>query len=172
MRWCSSWLLLEGFDAERLVRRFGPLPAERVIHVVRQMCHSLSEAESVGLVHRDIKPANIILCRYGEDYDFVKLLDFGIVKALHDPVGNDAGPTLTVEHAVAGHAGVHRTGAGAGCGRGQPSGHLRDRMRRLLAADGAACLHRRYADAAASAPRSHAAQPAIVADRAPDSTGA
>jgi eukaryotic-like serine/threonine-protein kinase len=94
--------LLEGLDAERLVRRFGPLPAERVIHVVRQMCHSLSEAESVGLVHRDIKPANIILCRYGEDYDFVKLLDFGIVKALHDPVGNDAGPTLTVEHAVQG----------------------------------------------------------------------
>ncbi len=94
--------LLDGLDAERLVRRFGPLPAERVIHVVRQMCHSLSEAESVGLVHRDIKPANIILCRYGEDYDFVKLLDFGIVKALHDPAGNGAGPTVTAEHVVQG----------------------------------------------------------------------
>ena len=58
------------------------MPAERVIHVIRQVCHSLSEAESTRLVHRDIKPANIFLCRYGEDYDFVKVLDFGIVKAI------------------------------------------------------------------------------------------
>src|SRR4029077_11779882 len=54
--------LLDGLDAERVVQRFGPLPAERVIHVIQQVCHSLSEAESVGLVHRDIKPANIVLC--------------------------------------------------------------------------------------------------------------
>jgi serine/threonine-protein kinase len=72
--------LLDGVDTQRLVTRFGPLPAERVVHVLRQMCHSLSEAESCGLVHRDIKPANVFLCRYGEDYDFVKVLDFGIAK--------------------------------------------------------------------------------------------
>ena len=75
--------LLEGVDAEALINRFGPIPAERVVHILRQMCHSLSEAESCGLVHRDIKPANIFLCRYGEDHDFVKVLDFGIAKALH-----------------------------------------------------------------------------------------
>jgi serine/threonine protein kinase len=94
--------LLDGLDAERLVRGFGPLPAERVVYLVRQMCHSLSEAESVGLVHRDIKPANIIVCRYGEDYDFVKLLDFGIVKALHDPMKHDPEATLTAAHIVRG----------------------------------------------------------------------
>ena len=77
--------LLDGLDAERIVNKFGPMPAERVIHVIRQVCHSLSEAESISLVHRDIKPANIFLCRYGEDYDFVKVLDFGIVKAIHEP---------------------------------------------------------------------------------------
>jgi serine/threonine-protein kinase len=94
--------LLEGLDADRLVRGFGPLPAERVVYLVRQMCHSLSEAESVGLVHRDVKPANIIVCRYGEDYDFVKLLDFGIVKALRDPVKYDPSATLTAAHIVRG----------------------------------------------------------------------
>jgi serine/threonine-protein kinase len=71
--------LLDGLDADSLVRRYGPTPPERAIHVLRQICHSLSEAQSCGLVHRDIKPANIFLCRYGEEYDFVKVLDFGIV---------------------------------------------------------------------------------------------
>ena len=77
--------LLDGIDADSLVKRFGPIPAARVIHILRQMCHSLSEAESRSLVHRDIKPANIFLCRYGEDDDFVKVLDFGIAKAIHGP---------------------------------------------------------------------------------------
>ncbi len=87
--------LLEGLDAETLVRRTGPVPAARAIYLLRQVCHSLSEAESCGLVHRDIKPANIFLCRYGEEFDFVKVLDFGIVKPTHDTgrdrAGADAG---------------------------------------------------------------------------------
>jgi serine/threonine-protein kinase len=94
--------LLDGLDADRLVRRFGPLPAERAVFVLRQICHSLSEAESCGLVHRDIKPANIFLCRYGEDHDFVKVLDFGLVKAFDD--ATEPGPALTREHTVHGTA--------------------------------------------------------------------
>ena len=73
--------LLDGMDLDALVHRFGPVPPERAIHLLRQVCHSLAEAESKGLVHRDIKPSNIFACRYGGDHDFVKVLDFGIVKA-------------------------------------------------------------------------------------------
>jgi serine/threonine-protein kinase len=93
--------LLEGLDADALVRRFGPLPADRTIHVLRQICHSLAEAQACGLVHRDIKPANIFLCRYGEDYDFVKVLDFGLVKALDARVERPAAG-LTAENVVQG----------------------------------------------------------------------
>ncbi len=76
--------LLEGLDFERFVQRYGPMRAERVIYLLRQVCHSLAEAESYGLVHRDIKPANLFLCRYGGEHDFVKVLDFGIAKAAPD----------------------------------------------------------------------------------------
>jgi eukaryotic-like serine/threonine-protein kinase len=74
--------LLDGFTLDEVVRRFGPLSPGRVVHVMRQVCHSLAEAHAAGLVHRDIKPGNIFLCRYGGDPDFVKVVDFGLVKTL------------------------------------------------------------------------------------------
>ncbi len=92
--------LLDGFDFDTLVRQFGPLPAERVVHLLRQACHSLGEAHASGLIHRDIKPANIYTCRYGRETDWVKVLDFGMVKRSAEPAERDA--KLTAENVVGG----------------------------------------------------------------------
>ena len=72
--------LLSGLDLHRIGTRFGPQPAERVIMLLRQACRSLAEAHERGLVHRDIKPANVFVTRLGTEYDYVKIVDFGVVK--------------------------------------------------------------------------------------------
>ena len=72
--------LLQGLDLNQIVTRFGPQPAERVTMLLRQACRSLAEAHARGLVHRDIKPANLFVARLGPEYDYLKVLDFGIVK--------------------------------------------------------------------------------------------
>jgi hypothetical protein len=73
---------LEGLDLHTLVTRFGPLPPARVIHLLIQVCGSLSEAHAAGLIHRDIKPGNLLVCTRGGVGDIVKVLDFGVVLSL------------------------------------------------------------------------------------------
>lgn len=73
--------LLDGMGLEDLVDRFGPVPPARAVHLARQACDSLAEAHARGLIHRDIKPSNIHTARMGLQVDFVKVLDFGLVKA-------------------------------------------------------------------------------------------
>lgn len=72
--------LLDGITLQDAVTRHGPMRPERVIHLLAQICHSLVEAHDAKLIHRDIKPANIFICHKGAEYDFVKVLDFGLVK--------------------------------------------------------------------------------------------
>ena len=74
--------LLDGLDLETLIERYGPLPAERGCTCCGRPVQSLAEAHARGLIHRDIKPSNIFTCRMGLDVDFVKVLDFGLVKAM------------------------------------------------------------------------------------------
>ena len=92
--------LLSGRDLESLVREFGPVPADRAVFLLRQVCHSLADAHARGLVHRDIKPANIYVCRMGLEYDFVKVLDFGLVKVRHRRGASRR--LATIEHGTTG----------------------------------------------------------------------
>ncbi len=92
--------LLSGRDLDSLVHQFGPLPADRTVYLLVQVCQSLAEAHARGLVHRDIKPANIYTCRMGLEYDFVKLLDFGLVKFNDRGAGRQT--LMTADHTTTG----------------------------------------------------------------------
>jgi len=95
--------LLDGIDLETLVQRFGPLPAERVVHVLEQACLSLGEAHRRGLVHRDLKPANLFLCQLAFQPDFLKVLDFGLVRrAAIESLGASEDEVLTKSGLLAG----------------------------------------------------------------------
>jgi len=73
---------LDGIDLEEIVRRDGPMPPGRVVHVLRQVCEALGEAHRIGLIHRDVKPANILLSERGGRPDVAKVVDFGLVKSI------------------------------------------------------------------------------------------
>ena len=104
--------LLDGIDLQRLVERFGPLPPERVVHILTQVCDSLGEAHAHGMVHRDIKPSNILVCNLGSSVDFVKVLDFGLVRrdvhpapgdeSLSAPLGQPGTPSYMAPETVSG----------------------------------------------------------------------
>jgi eukaryotic-like serine/threonine-protein kinase len=80
---------LDGVTLHRAIRESGRLPEERVAHIGRQICRALREAHAFGVIHRDLKPANIFLVDHGDESDFVKVLDFGLVKNVLDPKPED-----------------------------------------------------------------------------------
>jgi serine/threonine-protein kinase len=80
---------LEGHTLHRAIREAGHFPEERAAHVARQICRALREAHSLGVIHRDLKPANIFLVEHGDETDFVKVLDFGLVKNVSENKGED-----------------------------------------------------------------------------------
>jgi tRNA A-37 threonylcarbamoyl transferase component Bud32 len=89
---------LPGMSLADLVEKYGPIPPERAVYLLRQVCDALAEAHSMGLIHRDIKPGNIFSAQRGGVYDVAKLLDFGLVK----PLIEDAPLHLTAEGTITG----------------------------------------------------------------------
>src|SRR5712671_5224832 len=96
---------LDGRTLSQAMQQEGPLSQERAIHVAQQICRSLREAHALGIIHRDLKPANVMLLRQYDDHDFVKLLDFGLVKFFHgdNPEGEitNAGTFMGSPHYIA-----------------------------------------------------------------------
>jgi len=87
---------LDGITLAALVARDGALPEARVVFLLRQIASALKEAHAHGVVHRDIKPENIMLCVRGGEYDVIKILDFGLVKSMHDAVSRDITQSVKV----------------------------------------------------------------------------
>lgn len=85
---------LDGIDLQHLIDKYGPQSAGRVVFILQQVCGSLYEAHSTGLVHRDIKPANIMINRRGGEGDVVKVLDFGLVKARSEKIGENENESM------------------------------------------------------------------------------
>jgi len=90
---------LDGVTLEQLVDIDGPVSAPRAALILQQAAHALAEAHAIGLVHRDIKPANIMLCERAQVPDTVKVLDFGLVKAIDNP---EIGGNITQANAIVG----------------------------------------------------------------------
>jgi serine/threonine-protein kinase len=81
------YIVMELLHGESLYERFrsqGPLPWARMLAIARAVCSSLAEAHALGIIHRDLKPTNIHLEPGNPGEDFVKVLDFGIAKIMHD----------------------------------------------------------------------------------------
>jgi serine/threonine-protein kinase len=71
---------LDGRTLHRAIHDEKTLSEERACHIATQICRSVGEAHRHGIVHRDLKPSNVMLCDRGDEPDFVKVLDFGLVK--------------------------------------------------------------------------------------------
>lgn len=93
--------LLNGINLEKFVETFGPMRPERVAWVLEQACDSLDDAHEHGLIHRDIKPANLMICKKGRRRDFVKVVDFGLVRPTFEFEG-DVNISKTAEGQIRG----------------------------------------------------------------------
>ena len=95
---------IDGLTLDRLITRERTLPLGRMRHIIDQVCAALAEVHAKGMVHRDIKPENVMICERGGEFDFVKLLDFGIVKRIEiaSEAYPDAGRALTRQVRVLG----------------------------------------------------------------------
>ena len=89
---------LPGASLAQLIEIEGAVSPGCAVYILKQICGSLAEAHGIGLAHRDVKPHNIMLCERGGQADFIKVLDFGLVKS----TTKDENTGLTAATALAG----------------------------------------------------------------------
>jgi serine/threonine-protein kinase len=90
----TCWLAMEYLEGKTLANELktgGRLAPDRAISIARQVCRALREAHALGVVHRDLKPGNVFLAKHDDEGDFVKVLDFGLVKETHPPEDGNTG---------------------------------------------------------------------------------
>ncbi|MEZ6133377.1 MAG: serine/threonine-protein kinase [Pirellulaceae bacterium] len=87
---------INGAHLGQLIEYAGPIAPGRCIYILQQLCRALQEAHQAGVVHRDIKPQNIMVCNRGGEPDFVKLFDYGLVKAFAPGVSHNTSQTKIV----------------------------------------------------------------------------
>ncbi len=85
--------LLEGRALSEVLEDERQLAPGRALHILGHVLRGLGHIHAAGLIHRDMKPENIFLIRQGDDYDFAKILDFGIAKPIEGEI--DDGVRLT-----------------------------------------------------------------------------
>jgi len=93
---------LEGSDLAHRVANHGAMPIDEAVDYVLQACEAIAEAHALGIVHRDLKPANLFLIRRADGSNFIKVLDFGISKAVSNAAGSQPELSLTKTSAVMG----------------------------------------------------------------------
>ena len=82
-----SYIAMEYLDGEGLDKtlgREGSLAWPLARHIILQVCRALEAAHSRGVAHRDLKPGNCVRISHNGDSNFIKIVDFGIAKAIHD----------------------------------------------------------------------------------------
>jgi serine/threonine-protein kinase len=94
--------LLRGEDLSQLLLNTGRLPIREAVDYVLQACHAIAEAHAMGIVHRDLKPSNLFLTRRSDGSALVKVLDFGISKAMNPDGEGQFAANLTATSAVMG----------------------------------------------------------------------
>ncbi|HMJ10470.1 MAG TPA: protein kinase [Polyangiaceae bacterium] len=100
----TPYMVMEYLDGHDLAAELdvrGSLPLQQAIDYVLQASEAIAEAHSLGIVHRDLKPANLFLSQHADGSPLVKVLDFGISKALLGDDGSPA-PNLTATQSLIG----------------------------------------------------------------------
>jgi serine/threonine protein kinase len=92
---CIIMEYVRGVPLDALLHQNGRLTPQRIGRLLGQLCEALQAAHAEGIVHRDLKPANLMVVDADTPYEKIKVMDFGLAKAIRGPHPTGARPTDT-----------------------------------------------------------------------------